>query len=124
MLMCVRKAADPSGGTPTAVQASTLTSSTGSTSAAKAPSRRHKPVKPMRSRGGATNSSSKQQLESSDKRNSITKTVDVDCTVKVRDSPDGHLIYHKGDLVDKRCEFTEGEERGGCNGLRNKQECS
>ncbi len=105
LAMCVRKAADPSGGTPT-VQASTLTSSTGSTSAAKAPTRRHKPVKPVRSRGGATNSSSKQQLESSDKRNSIAKaTVDVDCTVKVRDSPDGHLIYHKGDLVDKRCEF-------------------
>lgn len=105
LAMCVRKAADPSNGTPT-VQAATLTSSTGSTSTAKASSRRHKPLKAMRSRGGAANPSTKQQqLESSDKRNSITKTVDVDCTVKVRDSPDGHLIYHKGDLVDQRCEF-------------------
>lgn len=103
LAMCVRKAADPSSGTPT-VQASTLTNSTGSASTAKPPSRRHKPLKAMRSRGGATTTSSK-QLESSEKRNSITKTVDVDCTVKVRDSPDGHLIYHKGDLVDQRCKF-------------------
>jgi len=110
LAMCVRKAADPSSGTPTSVQATTLTSSTGSTSAAKAPSRRHKPLKAMRSRGGATNPSTKQQLESSEKRNSIAKTVDVDCTVKVRDSPDGHLIYHEGDLVDQRCKLGEDSE--------------
>ena len=32
-------------------------------------------------------------------------TVDVDCTVKVRDDAEGHLIYRKGDVVDSRCKF-------------------
>lgn len=100
--MCVRKAADPSGGTPT-VQTSTLTNSTGSATAAKASARRHKPLKAMRSRGTATTATGKQQ-EASEKMN-LTNTVEVDCTVKVRDSQDGHLIYHKGDLVDQRCKF-------------------
>ena len=33
-------------------------------------------------------------------------TVDVDCTVKVRDDAEGHLIYRKGDVVDSRCKFS------------------
>ena len=101
LAMCVRKAADPSGGTPT-VQASTLTS-TGSATTAKGSVRRHKPLKAMRSRGTATTATGMQ--EASEKVNLTTNTVEVDCTVKVRDSPDGHLIYHKGDLVDQRCKF-------------------
>ena len=28
------------------------------------------------------------------------------CTVKVRDDAEGHLIYHKGDVVDSRCKFS------------------
>lgn len=103
LAMCVRKAADPSGTTPT-VQATTLTSSTGSATTAKGSSRRHKPLKAMRSRGTASTATGKQQ-ETSDKRNSTANTVEVDCTVKVRDSQDGHLIYHKGDLVDQRCKL-------------------
>lgn len=101
--MCVRKTAD-TGGTPT-LQGSSLTSSTGSTAK---PSRRHKPLKVMRSRGAA--GSTKQQ-ETAEKRPSGT-TVEVDCNVKVRDDSDGHLIYHKGDLiyhkgdmVDQRCKL-------------------
>lgn len=92
--MCVRKTAD-TGGTPT-MQGSGLTSSSSSTAKT---SRRHKPLKAMRSRGGAGSS---KQSETSEKKASGT-TVEVDCTVKVRDDGDGHLIYHKGDLVDQRC---------------------
>ena len=104
LAMCVRKAADSSGGNPT-MQASTLTSSTGTSNTAKGSTRRHKPLKAMRSRGTGTTSG--KQQDASEKINFTTNTVEVDCTVKVRDSQDGHLIYHKGDMVDQRCEFYE-----------------
>lgn len=102
LAMCVRKTTD-TGGTPT-MQGSSLTSSTGSTAKT---SRRHKPLKAVRSRGGAvapvSSTSSAKQQETSDKRTSATTTLEVDCTVKVRDDPTGHLIYHKGDKIDQRC---------------------
>lgn len=102
--MCVRKTAD-TGGTPT-MQGSSLTSSTCSTSTTKS-SRRHKPLKAMRSRGGAGGAKQPETTTtgSSEKKQPST-TVDVDCTVKIRDDGDGHLIYHKGDLVDQRCELS------------------
>lgn len=92
LAMCVRKTGD-TGGTPT--MQGGLTSSTSSIKKIK-----HKPLKALRSRGGG---STKHQ-EIADKRTS--STVEVDCTVKaVRDDAEGHLIYHKGDLVDSRCKF-------------------
>lgn len=95
LAMCVRKTAD-TGGTPT-MQGSSLTNSTTSKS-----TRRHKPLKAMRSRGGA--GGAKQPETTAEKKQSGT-TVEVECTVKIRDDGDGHLIYHKGDLVDQRCEL-------------------
>ena len=107
LAMCVRKTSD-AGGTPT-MQGSGLNSSTGSTAK---PSRRHKPIKAIRSRGGVTAAGSKQhpeqlqqQTTAVEKRPPAGTTVEVDCTVKVKDDSDGHLIYRTGDLVDKRCEF-------------------
>lgn len=100
LAMCVRKTAD-TGGTPT-MQGSGLTTSSSSSSAAKA-SRRHKPLKAMRSRAAAGGA---KQSEVTEKKPPSGNTVEVDCTVKVRDDSDGHLIYHKGDLVDQRCEFS------------------
>ena len=97
LAMCVRKTSD-TGGTPT-MQGSSLTSSTGSTAK---PSRRHKPLKALRSRGGA-GGVMKLQETAELKRPPSGTTVEVDCTVKIRDDTDGHLIYHKGDLVDQRC---------------------
>lgn len=41
----------------------------------------------------------------SEKTTGSCSTVDVDCTVKVRDDAEGHLIYRKGDVVDSRCKF-------------------
>lgn len=102
--MCVRKTAD-TGGTPT-MQGSSLNSSSSTGSTAKS-SRRHKPLKP-RSRGGAAGAKQpeqQQQQQTVEKRPPSGTTVEVDCTVKVRDDGDGHLIYHKGDFVDKRCEW-------------------
>ena len=91
LAMCVRKTGD-TGGTPT--MQGGLTSSTSSIT-----KRKHKPLKALRSRGGG---STKHQ-EIADKRQS--GTVEVECTVKVRDDAEGHLIYHKGDLVDSRCKL-------------------
>lgn len=99
LAMCVRKTAD-TGGTPT-MQGSGLTTSSSSTSASKS-SRRHKPLKAMRSRAAAGGA---KQSEVSEKKPPSGSTVEVECTVKVRDDCDGHLIYHKGDMVDQRCEF-------------------
>ena len=106
--MCVRKTAD-TGGTPT-MQGSSLTSSTCSTSTAKS-SRRHKPLKAMRSRGGAGGAKQPETTTATEKKQPST-TVEVDCTVKIRDDGDGHLIYHKGDLVDQRCKFAKSLARG------------
>ena len=96
LAMCVRKTAD-TGGTPT-MQGPSLTNSSCTTTSKS--SRRHKPLKAMRSRGGA--GGAKQAESTADKKQSST-TVEVDCTVKIRDDSEGHLIYHKGDLVDQRC---------------------
>jgi hypothetical protein len=87
------------------MQGSGLNSSSSGSNAK--PSRRHKPLKPLRSRGGGTAAGAKQpeQQQAVEKRPPAGTTVEVDCTVKVRDDSDGHLIYHKGDFVDKRCEF-------------------
>lgn len=109
LAMCVRKTSD-AGGTPT-MQGSSLNSSTGS--AAK-PGRRHKPLKAIRSRGGGTAAGAKQPEQQQQQQTTTTTvekrppagtTVEVECTVKVRDDSDGHLIYRTGDFVDKRCEF-------------------
>ena len=99
LAMCVRKTAD-TGGTPT-MQGSGLTNST--TSSTTKSSQRHKPLKAIRRPRGA--GVAKQPEVTAEKRPSGT-TVDVDCTLKVRDDSDGHLIYHKGDLVDQRCELS------------------
>lgn len=88
------------------MQGSSLNS--GSTGSTVKPSRRHKPLKAVRSRGGVTNAGGAKQPEQvTEKRPPAPAgtTVEVDCTMKVRDDSDGHLIYHKGDLVDLRCEF-------------------
>ncbi len=100
LAMCVRKASD-TGGTPT-MQGSGLTTSSSSSSSAAKTSRRHKPLKAMRSRAAAGGA---KQSEATEKKPPSGNTVEVDCTVKVRDDCDGHLIYHKGDMVDQRCEF-------------------
>lgn len=91
LAMCVRKTGD-TGGTPT--MQGGLTSSTSSIT-----KRKHKPLKALRGRGGG---STKHQ-DITDKRQS--GTVEVECTVKVRDDAEGHLIYHKGDLIDSRCKL-------------------
>lgn len=98
-------------------------STTSSSSAVAKSSRgRHKPLKALRSRGGAGGGGSTTTTTSSaaggagsvkkpgeagekKKKSSPGATVEVDCTVKVRDDPDGHLIYHKGDLVNQRYEI-------------------
>ena len=84
------------------MQGSTLTNSSCSTTTTTKSSRRHKPLKAMRSRGGA--GGAKQPEPTVEKKQPGT-TVEVDCTVKIRDDMDGHLIYRKGDLVDQRCEL-------------------
>lgn len=122
LAMCVRKTAD-TGGTPTSMQASVpgpfTTSSAGSAAKRK--------LKALRSRGSgstkkqaettstvtATTSSSSTMLKKQQHHhhhqqateNTSCSTVEVDCTVKVRDDAEGHLIYRKGDVVDSRCEF-------------------
>lgn len=83
------------------MQGSSLANNSSSSSTAKT-SRRHKPLKAMRSRAAAGGA---KQAETSEKKPPLGSTVEVDCTVKVKDDGDGHLIYHKGDLVDQRCEF-------------------
>lgn len=100
LAMCVRKTAD-TGGTPT-MQGSSLTNSTTSST------QRHKPLKAIRRPRGAGVAKQAPEFHEvvAEKRPPGT-TVDVDCTVKVRDDPDGHLIYHKGDLVDQRCELSK-----------------
>lgn len=100
LAMCVRKTAD-TGGTPT-MQGSGLANSSCSTTSKS--SRRHKPLKVMRSRGGVGGAKQPETTTTAEKKQSGT-TVEVDCTVKIRDDGDGHLIYHFGDLVDQRCEF-------------------
>lgn len=105
--MCVRKTSD-TGGTPT-MQGSSLNS--GSTGSTAKPSRRHKPLKAIRSRGGGTTAGGAKQPEQVAEKRPLAPTgtaVEVDCSMKVRDDPDGHLIYHKGDLVDLRCKFGQG----------------
>lgn len=103
--MCVRKTSD-TGGTPT-MQGSGLNS--GSTGSTAKPPRRHKPLKAIRSRGGGatTAGGAKQSEQVAEKKPPApaATTVEVECTMKVRDDSDGHLIYHKGDLVDLRCKF-------------------
>ena len=104
LAMCVRKTAD-TGGTPT-MQGSGLTTSSSSSSAAKA-SRRHKPLKAMRSRAAAGGAKQSEVTEKKPPSGTLpgSTTVEVDCTVKIKDDSDGHLIYRKGDLVDQRCEL-------------------
>lgn len=97
LAMCVRPKAADTGGTPT-MQGSGLTTSSSSTAKS---TRRHKPLKTMRIRAAA--GGVKQVEAATEKKPPPGNTVEVDCTVKVRDDSDGHLIYHKGDLVDNRC---------------------
>ena len=118
LAMCVRKTAD-TGGTPTSMQAPVpFASSTTTTTKRK--------LKGLRSRGsgstkkqsestttgmaGTSGSSSSlkkhhQYHQPAAEKTSSCSTVDVDCTVKVRDDPEGHLIYRKGDVVDSRCKL-------------------
>ncbi len=105
LAMCVRKTGD-TGGTPT-MQGSSLNSS--STGSAAKQSRRHKPLKAIRNRaaGGTTGVNVKQPETTSEKKHPSGTSVEVDCTMKVRDDSDGHLIYHTGDLVYERCELIE-----------------
>ncbi len=101
MLPVVRKAAD-TGGTPTTQSSGLTTSSNSSSSSAAKTSERQKPLKDMRSRAAAGDT---EQSEATEKKPPSGNTVKVDCTVKVRDDCEGHLICHKGDVIDQRCEF-------------------
>ena len=125
LAMCVRKTAD-TGGTPTSMQAPVPPFASSTTTTTK------RKLKGLRSRGsgstkkqsestttagglaGTSGSSSslkkhhQQQHQyhhapASEKTSGCSTTVNVDCTVKVRDDPEGHLIYRKGDVVDSRC---------------------
>lgn len=103
LAMCVRKTGD-TGGNPTLQTSMTTSNSTVPTS------KRTKPrgLKTLRSRVVAA--VGKQQVQpdevaSPSLRHTSTAHVEVECMVKVRDDPEGHLVYHKGDVVDSRCKL-------------------
>lgn len=80
LAMCVRKTGDTS--TPT------LQSHNGPSTA----KRKHRPLKALKTRG---------------KEERKVEEVERTVIVKVRDDEDGHLIYHKGDLLDARCTYID-----------------
>ena len=133
LAMCVRKTAD-TGGTPTSMQAPGVpfANSTGTTAKRKLKALRSRGSGSTKKQadssgtvtaGTSTTTSSSSALKKqqhhhhqhhqqvSQKTTTATtgcSTVDVDCTVKVRDDAEGHLIYRKGDVVDSRCKFVSG----------------
>ena len=131
LAMCVRKTAD-TGGTPTSIQAPVqfqTSSSTGTTakrklkvlrsrgsgSTKKPPAGETAPSKTVTA--GTSGSSSSTALKKQHQHHAVhghqtvtektsgCNTVEVDCTVKVRDDAEGHLIYRKGDVIDSRCKL-------------------
>ena len=98
--MCVRKTGD-TGGTPTLQGGVTATTNGSSSKRTKA-----RGLKTLRSHVAAKQQAPTEVVAPESRHATTTTTtarVDVACTVKIRDDADGHLIYHKGDIVDSRC---------------------
>ena len=100
LAMCVRKTGD-TGGTP--LQSGVAPTTNGSSSKRT----KTRGIKSLRSHVAPKQQAPAEVVATESRHTTTTTTahVDVACTISalIRDDADGHLIYHKGDVVDSRC---------------------
>ena len=96
LAMCVRKTGDTHSGVCPPMGA---VQPTGTSSGSSSSRRKHKPFKVLKPRSSKEERKDRVKAEQREK-----EEVERIPSPIVQDDEDGHLIYRKGDLLDKRCE--------------------